>query len=249
MNEANMLEQIDRFIAGTLSSTEKESFKTALESNPQLDELYNKELIARASIREMIRKDYKNQISEWTASQYKTSSNFEKTKTRRLYTLIAIAASIAIFATVFFTLSPNANSQKIISTYAFEADDMRIRGTQEENVFDKALQEYYAGHYDAAIAQLEGLQNSETSSTQVNYYLAHAYLQSGRSAESATIFSDIISTPNLPAFMNRQKLEWNLLLAQAANGSVDDDWNLRLEQFMAENPSLRSKAEALRKKL
>ena len=244
-----MLEQIDRFIAGTLSKQENESFQTALKSNPQLDELYNKELIARASIREMIRAEYKNKISNWTSSQDKGPNKSEKTKTRRLYTFIAIAASIAVLATTYFTLSPNTNTQKIISAYAFEADDIRVRGTQEENILDLALQDYYAGQYDDAIRQLEVLRNSEGLSTQVKYYLAHAYLQSGRASKSATILSDIINTPNLPAFMNRQKLEWNLLLAQMASGVVDDDWKNRLDKFVEENPSLRDKADGLRNKL
>lgn len=199
MEEIKILEeQIDRFLEGSMTNEEKETFIARLAKDPELV----KEVELQRSIIMAIRRECLDEIIQKEEERIK--------KQRTIRKLVISIGSFAVAASIFgiIYLSYLNNCANLADRYyvAFTFTPIPSRGgenlqlTKADSIFLNALHELETGDKKLAIFQLEYLNNSTsemltTSEQTVKWYLSLAYLKNGQKKKAGILLQEIASKP------------------------------------------------------
>jgi hypothetical protein len=210
MEENKMLEEeIDRFMEGSMTNEEKETFLARLAKDPELV----KEVELQRSIIMAIRRERLDEIIQKEEERIK--------KQRTIRKLVISIGSFAVAASIFgiIYLSYLNNCANLADRYyvAFTYTPIPSRGgenlqmTKADSIFLNALHELETGDKKLAIIQLEKLNNSTfemlaSSEQAVKWYLSLAYLKNGQRGKARIILQEIVSKPNSEFKIKAEKL-------------------------------------------
>ncbi|MFK7936521.1 MAG: hypothetical protein AB8G22_23605 [Saprospiraceae bacterium] len=142
--------------------------------------------------------------------------------------VLSLAASVLllVFAGSYFYASNQFASESIIGEGYLTAESAGDRSGEvtTSREFSNGLQAYFAGEFDLAQAQLEGIAAGSADYAAAQYYLGHIALQEKNYQSANQIFGSLLGSQNLPNFINRDKLRYNRLLAMVGYGNTGDEF-------------------------
>ncbi len=200
MEDYTILEQeIDRYLEGTLTVEENESFNERLKCDPELV----KEVELQRSIIRAVRNERLGKIIENEERQL-----HKQVRIRQLVISIGSFAVAASLIGVFYLTYLN-NCEKLADRYyvAYTYTPLPSRGgeivslTRADSMFFNALVELKKGSKKQAITLLENLDNSNyemvaATDPAIKWYLALAYLKNGQKKKARFLLQEIIKKPN-----------------------------------------------------
>ncbi len=249
MNEQQMQDQIERYLAGTMSGPEIEKFEASLEKNSNLSDAYAKNLLERQSIKHLIEEDYKDKIRGWRSQDTNIKALPARQKSKRW---LSMAASILLVVSLaLFFMINRENSPPWLAELYVEADDIGTRGhipsTSPEML--EAKRAFFAGQYEEAMSKFQKLSNDDQFKIDASYYLGHAALKLNKFELAIEKFDQLLAAEDLPTHLSREKIEWNWLLAQVASENSSDHLVNVLNNFAERNPAYRDRVDRLKQEL
>jgi hypothetical protein len=200
MKENKILEEeIDRYLDGSMTEEERETFNSRLEKD---SELY-KEVELQRSIIKAVRREQLGRIIQ------KEEGRINKRRKDRK--LVIYFGSLAVAASVLgiFYIGNLNNCENIANRYyvSYVYTPIPSRGgenlhmTKSDSIFFNALHQLENGNKKLAIRQLENLNNSTTemiaaSAQTVKWYLALACLKNGEKKKAKVLLQEIENMPN-----------------------------------------------------
>lgn len=197
MEENEILEElIDRYLSGSMTEAELNSFNSRLSKDPDL----RNEVEIQRSIIKAVRNEQLERIIQ------KEEKKINKTRKLILYAgSLAIAASLI---GVFFVGNQNTCeniANKYYSSYIYTPIPSRggetLPLTKSDSIFFNALQNLESGNKKEAIKELEStnipnLEMNAASLPAVKWYLSLAYLKKGLKKKARTMLEEIIKMPD-----------------------------------------------------
>ncbi|MEN0050250.1 MAG: hypothetical protein AAF806_24505, partial [Bacteroidota bacterium] len=147
----------------------------------------------------------------------------QEAKVRQLYPIrriLAIAASILVlvFAGTFLFREDSAG-QRELNFLSADLPGTMSGGALEEADFQAALNAFaVAEDMEAASAAFESIPSDSPKYAEAQYFLGHIHTEQEAFELASRNFQAALSAENLPNYINRDKLEWNLLLARLGAG-------------------------------
>ena len=200
MEDYTILEQeIDRYLEGTMTIEENESFNERLKRDPELV----KEVELKRSIIRAVRNKRMRKIIEIEERKLN--------KQLRIKQLVISIGSFAVAASLFgiIYLTYLNSCEKLADRYyvAYTYTPLPSRGgeivslTKADSMFFNALVELKKGSKKQAITLLENLDNSNyemvaATDPAIKWYLALAYLKNGQKKKARFLLQEIIKKPN-----------------------------------------------------
>jgi len=200
MEDNTILEQeIERYLEGTMTAEENESFNERLKRDPELV----KEMELQRSIIRAVRNEQLGKIIENEERQFH--------KQGRIRTLVISIGSFAVAASLFgvFYLTYLNNCENLADRYyvAYTYTPLPSRGgeipslTRADSMFFKALAELERGNKKQAITLLENLHHSSyemvaATDPAIRWYLSLAYLKNGQKKKAKILLQEIVNKPD-----------------------------------------------------
>lgn len=200
MEDNTILEQeIDRYLEGTMTAEENESFNERLKCDPELV----KEMELQRSIIRAVRNERLGKIIENEERQLH--------KQGRIRTLVISIGSFAVAASLFgiIYLTYLNSCEKLANRYymAYNYSPLPSRGgeiasfTRADSMFFNALVELERGNKKQAITLLETLRHSSyemvaATDPGIKWYLSLAYLKNGQKKKARILLQEIVNKPD-----------------------------------------------------
>ena len=200
MEDNTKLEQeIDRYLEGTMTVEESESFNERLKCDPELV----KEMELQRSIIRAVRNERLGKIIENEERQLHKQGRIRK--------LVISIGSFAVAASLFgiFYLTYLNSCEKIADRYfvAYAYTPLPSRGgeiaslTKADSMFFNAIVELERGNKKQAIMLLENLHHSSyemvaATDPAIKWYLSLAYLKNGQKNKARILLLEIVKMPN-----------------------------------------------------
>ncbi len=184
---------------GTLSESEKAQFESQLQADPILQQQVSDVKTMLSGIEGAILKDRMEVFHEEIESNANSIPEPIKKPRRTLYYGLGFAASLALFAMLYFgPFSENAN-KSLYDTY-FEPDPglPTTMGSTSDFEFYDAMVDYKKGDFNAAISKWETLPNGTKGDT-LTYFLGVAHLANTNETKAIEYLAPLSQQPN-PAF-------------------------------------------------
>jgi len=248
MNEKDF-QLIEKYFDNNLSSAEKAQFEEGLKQ-----EAFRKEVALQKEIMDITKEagiafdedvlegidiDYKDEeIRKNLQAQAKrlagenTSTSKQKGKIKQIRPIrriLSIAAGIAILiglGLLFF--ANNQYTDGALATtnyYTADVPGTMSNGDVENENFQKGMAAIIKDKdYNAGIEQLKNIPAESTKFIEAQYFLAHAYFNKKDHKNAILKFEQVVNADNLPAYINRDKLQWDYIMAKMGDGqNVNSD--------------------------
>lgn len=235
------LDLITKHLDGELSGQEKQTFEKSLQQADFAEEVaFYKEMVSVVQetgeseeedfLKDIDLTNINSDIRADLVVQNERLKNREisqpKATVRRLYPMrrmLSIAASILVLVAVgtFWYANTTYSTTALSATHYLTAD---IPGTMGGNDgVDANLQEGLNAFWvkkDLAAAKTAFAKISTESKeyTEAQYFLGHIAFQEKNYSVAKEKYQQVLATNSLPNYINRDKLNWNLLLARLGNG-------------------------------
>ena len=258
--------QIENYVSGKMSKAEAKAFVETMKKNPELEQQVKVAMLEREAAIALIQKDFQKKIKKIRATQVatketlKTKPSLSIQKEARIRQLKPLRRWMAIAASLLFLLAiggvwyannsfSNAN---LATAHLVEADmggDKSGEGSQDA-AFLSGLASFQKGDYRAAIRQLQTISEESENQLAARYYVAHSYLRLKDFDKAQQHFQFLLQQEKLPAFIDKEGLQWNSLLARWGSGTIDENLRQELETFaQTASPTYQKKAAILQGKL
>ncbi len=260
-------ELIAGYLEGSLSNAERTKFAERLK-----DENFQEALALEASIIEAVKQEGTqfeedllqdidlDNIDETLKQELRAQGekidqrDVPISKMRRIRRFWSMAAAIAVLVVGLAVVwMSNQYSNEVLAGKAiFEADlpgTLSGNGTQvtSEETLNFGLQAYKRGDFNAAVDYFNSIGEEEVLFPDAQYFLSYTYFRSERLEEAIKALETTLAQPDLPAYMVREKLEWNLMMMQLAQGQNVDQ---QIEDYIKQDkPPYAEKAKALKDQL
>ncbi len=179
-----LLETIERYLNGTLSTQELDDFNRLLDID---DDFKAQVEDVRAMLFGIEAQALKEQLNEFHKDipKTKTVAHTQKQKVRFLsYSRIAAAAAIIIaIGSIWFFSTPQ--NEKLYADYFKPDPGLPTTMSSTDNFeFYEAMVKYKHGDYDIAISKWNALYESKPDNDTLNYFLGVAHLANRKEAEA-----------------------------------------------------------------
>jgi len=258
----NELDKIEQFFDGELS---KEELEHALK-----DKDVQEETQFFQAMTEVLAEDGKSQIKELLAdvaienvnpnlraklaAQNERLSAPKEAKVRQIRPMrriLAIAASILVLVVAgtlwFLNRSPSATLLAEQNYIVADLPGTMGGGVAEDEVFQQALNVFAAEDWQVAQTALEEIPSTSAKYSEAQYFLGHIHFQQENFETAISNYQTALAAENLPNYINRDKLNWNLLLAKLGAGeNIGDELDELIETA---NPPIDRMARELKEEL
>ncbi|MDH7447666.1 hypothetical protein [Aquimarina sp. 2201CG14-23] len=240
-----LFEKIEAYIEGSLSEAELRSFKTLIETNPEL----KKEI--------MIHKELQNELSNTKAIEFRKKlvvvskeltdqNNIQRKKSSILsYWRIAASLIIIIGLSTFLWLQNNPEQDLYAMYYTpYPIGDIK-RGsdTTNDTVFKDILLNYKNQEYQKTIAGLESLIVERPNEEKLKLCLGNSYLNTDQLIKAETLFK-VVSKESETYF----DAQWFLSLTYLKMNQEERMVPI-LKKLVSQNTRYKKNASALLKKI
>ena len=253
--EEFMLDKIEAYLNGEMTTQEEKAFDLEIEQNQELAEAVDNFGVANDAIELLIEDNLRKELnqfkSEETASNKVVSINKNKSqaKLRSLRTYLAAAASVAILLGFFgMNWADNNYSNSALSESFYEEgyNISSVRsGNQVINDLAEGLAAYEAQNFAQAISFFQGIQTNHPKYQEAQFYLANAFFENNDFSNASKQFQKVIDAGDVRYVENA---EWYKILAQLAAGETVNQ--LLLNKIAADNDHIfNNKAISLQSKM
>lgn len=260
--------QIDAYLDEELSAEERTEFESALAQDVQLQEELNTHRLEREAVLLMLQQDFKTKIKTWRAEESQESTSTtqaeapkeakvvdlqKKTPAKRVSLIRRLSIAASLLLLIGFGASiwngQNYSNSALADNYYMLADTGGDKGgtASVEADFQTGLTAFVnEKNYTRAIAAFEKIPTNSPQYIEAQYYLGHAFYLSKNYNEAAKKFEMVLSNDSLPAFLNRNKIEWNQILALLAAGQTDATFEQKLNKIATDGQApFKQKAQEL----
>ncbi len=261
------LNKIDDYLSGALAADELAAFEKELASNTTLAEQVQIHQLERETALLFLEQDMKANIQKWrTEGVTDTSETKQEAKvvalgeqnpqrTIGIRRILSIAASVLVLvgAGIAFWANQNYTNDSLAMEYYLPADAQGNRSGANLNdaTFNTGLTAFFVDKdYVKAKEVFSKITNDEAQYVEAQYYLGHISTQLGEYTAAISYFDEVLAADNLPAFLNRDKINWNQLLAKLGTGQMDTKFKEQLDTLIQTGKApFNQKAKALHQQL
>lgn len=242
--ESNYTEKIEAFINQQMSAEEKAAFKAAYKSDPVLEEALKLKILERETVQLLSEQSWRANIKQWNTDingqAHQTNSPaivppVKTSKVRSLRGILSIAASILLLVSLGLGWWINANFSNtgLISGQYLSAAIAGDKGGSNtfDTQYEQGVTAFTKTDYATTVQLLESLPIDNPNYIAAQYYLGHSYYLQKQYTAAIPAFQSVLAQNALPAFINRDKLKWNLALAYVANKQTNSN---ELNQLLQE---------------
>lgn len=246
MNEEKKYEQIQSYLDGSLSTTDRQAFEQELTQDPDLQADLDLHLLSNDAIELVIEDSLRDDLKQLHQESQKVKQPAKKGKVvglRRRMVSLSIAASI-LLVVGFFAANYQANQydNQSIAGALYENDLLtRVRGSNSASLLQQGMDLYTQENYPAAIEFFDQVEDSNLKA-EADYAAGHAHYNLGEFPAAAENFAAAIDSED-PRFVEKSELHY-LLSALAADQTDANRFNEVLNQ-MLENEEHLHHQEAL----
>ncbi len=246
MNEEKKYEQIQSYLDGSLSATDRQVFEQELTQDPDLKADLDLHLLSNDAIELVIEDSLREDLKQLHQESKKVKEPTKKGKVvglRRRMISLSIAASI-LLVVGFFAANYQANQydNQSIAGALYEDDLLtRVRGSNSASLLQQGMDLYTQGNYPASIEFFDQVEDPNLQA-EADYATGHAHYNIGAFPAAAENFAAAIDSGD-PRFVEKSELYY-LLSALAADQTDANRFNEVLNQ-MLENEEHLHHQEAL----
>jgi len=190
------------------------------------------------------------QQSKRLATTSKTATNEARVRSMRRIWAIAASVLLLLVAGALFWANVNYSEKQLASEAYMQPDTPGTLGggNAAADVQEALRLLLVEENYEAAEQLLLAIEETDTRFAEAQYFLGHLYFRQGDFAQAIEQYETTLTQADtLPAYIDRDKIRWNLLLAKLGN---DQSVEAELEALkQSNNPIYVQKAEALETKL
>ncbi len=247
-----LLEKIDNYLKGNLSSQESLNFRKEIDTNPELKEIVliqeglfdindykfiketNNSSTSEAinHYREQIKKDENQKLFskiKEASEKYKQKNKTKKNK----YLIYYVAASIALLFTTIFFLNSSSDLENVYKNYS-NWDDLPsyvIKSDQNETFFSKGEQLFRSNEFAKSIEVFKTISPSDQMYPYALMYIGAAYEQLNENEKSLETFDQIIKRKN---FIEYSRGYWYKLLVYSKQNNKEKAKEMK--ELILKNP-------------
>lgn len=234
MNEEKKYEQIQSYLDGDLSETERQAFEQELNQDSDLQAELNLHLLSNDAIELVIEDSLRDDLKQLQLESQKVTEPAKKGRVvglRRRLVSLSIAASI-LLVVGFFAANYQINQygNQSIAGAMYENDLLnRVRGNSNASLLQQGMEFYTQENYAAAIEYFEQVDNA-TLKAEADYAKGHAQYNLGLFPAAVESFAAAVDSQD-PRFVEKAELFY-LLSALAANQTDTNRFNTTLNQLL-----------------
>ena len=253
--EEQILNKIEAYLNGDLSSSEEQQFDTEIAQNPKLAKAIDNYSIANDAIEILIEDNLRKELEQLKAEEASAgkvvsiNKNRHQIKRRSLRSYMAIAASLAIllgFFSVQWAGNNYSNEALMEEVYGYKMPNVRA-ANNTPHPFAEGLKAYQAQDFSKASQFFEGIAADDSRYSEAQFYLGHTLYQGKNYMTSAAKFKQVV-TANDVRFV--ENAEWYQLLSLLAAGDRSKEFQSLLSQIANDkNHTFNNKAMQLQTKL
>lgn len=209
MNE-EYFDKAEKYLAHQLSDEERTAVETQRKENAEFEKVFQMVMLSRDVINQEVEDDLRLKIKSWREESTKKNNYF-------LYSVIGIAASLALIMTFYFLLTPTAplnNVQLAKSNYTQPTTPGSTMGNAD-SLWAAGIEAYKSGKYRDAATTWEKIFDS---SPEIKYYEAHAYFQAGEYEKASALFEALSSGTTIFAYPS----DWYEILSLLAADQTEE---------------------------
>ena len=241
---------IEKYFARGLSEGEQEALDAQLEKDDELKDLFKREGILVAGIKNSARKELLKRLREVEESLPEIETGGKVVALPLPRYAISIAATLAIAVTAFFLLfNQKPSAQELYQEFYQPYPNLiagAVRGQEEidtESIVRQAMRAYDHGDYGQTLELLLEIPEEQLTAP-ILLYIGNAYLAQGESASAVPYFQRIVSDYE---DFNPQAM-WYLSLAYLHAGDQENA-TTQLNTLVEGSSTYKDKAEKLLKEL
>lgn len=247
MNEEKKYEQIQSYLEGSLSETEKRAFDQELKQDPDLQAELDLHILSNDAIELAIEDSLRADLKQLHQESQQVEQPKKKGRVvglRRRLTALSIAASILLIIGFFAAnYQINQYDNQSIAGSMYENDLLsRVRGNNNASLLQQGMELYTQENYSAAIEYFEQIDDASLKA-EADYAKGHAYYNLGQFPAAMESFAAVVDSQD-PRFVEKSELFY-LLSALAADQTDNNRFNTLLTQ-MIENEEHLHHHEALK---
>lgn len=246
MNEEKKYEQIQSYLEGSLSETEREAFEQELNQDPDLQADLDLHLLSNDAIELVIEDSLRADLKELQQETEQIKQPSKKGRVvglRRRMVSLSIAASI-LLVIGFFTANYQINQygNQAIAGSLYENELLTtVRGNNNASLLQQGMELFEQENYQAAIDYFDQVDDPNLKA-EAAYAAGHSYYNLGAFSAAAEQFAGVMQS-NDPRFVEKSELFY-LISALAADQTDNAQFNEVLNQ-MLENEEHLHHQEAL----
>ncbi len=192
----NSNELIERYLSNNLSAAERTSFELEMDKDPEFKKLVENYPVLKKVGEGILELELLNEFENATAGL--NTDNPDKSKTKFLKVGLLVASVLLLSAILYFFRgkdkpSPEKTEEIFIAYYSKPINEDTFRGENKEKELslDQAKTYFDLNQFDKSVEILETLlakPSGENELKELEYYLAHNYLNIGRYQEAKKMF-------------------------------------------------------------
>ena len=242
--EKDFTQRIDAYLDKELSSKEIASFEADLQVDKDLAAAFKVHKAEREAVLLMLKQDYKSQIKEWRSNasdeeevepaKVVAMPKKEPARVRPLRRILSIAASILVLFTAgsIFWGSTNYSNNALGEKWYMNADTGGDKGSAAsiDASYNEGVNAYFNDkNHQKAITEFSKVNPQSASYIDAQYYLAHANYANENYLMAIKHYNTVLQAAELPAYINKDKIRWNRLMAMLENNQLDDNFYKELD--------------------
>lgn len=190
----DLLEKIEQYLAGTLPEGEVSNFEKAVLADPELAEALRTQVLNSAAIEQAGEAELRDTLKKRGIAQFDEEKANNENRVRPLFRWAAIAAAIALLASIVLLLAP-AKEANLAELYAEHYTEVSFPVERSENVSSDSLwiqarqayeQEDYTTTLDALNSYIE-----TNAKPQAFLYKGISLLQLNQASEAIQAFKEV----------------------------------------------------------
>lgn len=189
------LDQLEQYLAGTMTAEKQEAFRRRLEQEPLLRQKLEETQLLLLGIREAALKNKLDDFHKGIADTTTVDIN-SRGRSGRKYWLAAASLIVIIGASLLFILNRENKNERLYARY-FEADSglVTAMGSSDNYEFDKAMVDYKTGNYKAALTGWSQLLPTHPGNDTLHYFYGVAQLAIGNADSAVGYLSAVANNP------------------------------------------------------
>lgn len=234
-----LLETIERYLKGTMSSDEHTSFELQMEMDAKLRQQVDDTRIIFSGIRKAVLKDKLNVVHKKIIQDRKIIPDNAPKVFKPYFRTLTIAASVLILIGGFWFFNQQPNNEKLFEQF-FEPDRglATVMSTTDNYDFDDAMVDYKNEKYDVAIQKWNVLLKSKPKNDTLNYFIGVAHLANKNEVKAIDYLKKTIEVENgafaLDAYYYLGLAQLKLNNAQAAIANFQKNNSPKSKEIISE---------------
>ncbi len=252
------IEKIESYLNREMSTKDERLFLEEVQQNSTLKEKLIKYALASKAIDLSRLEQLRGYFMGVQTSLGTLPDDPFKSKSRlSLLRFLAMAASVIIVIIFCFWWANQKYSDRALAKHFYQiastANTASPSSEFSNDLLRQGLNAYYLDqNYTAAVALFSNIPSTNEHHLLSSYYLGHCLFRLDRYAEALVHFQRFLDSRALPPFIEKEEVEWNLLLARLNSGAMASDVVEQLKEKIAQpgySSEYRLRAEQLLDKL